>query len=122
MAPSGMIVRLTVDGRTLYWVDAKQWLDDILFIGGQTIVGMLPWIAMAFAGGKFQSPPPHTLRAFGGGSGLLAFFFSPASSRCSFGEPDLVSTPTPAVPVDDDNAGDGSLAPAALFLAALFPR
>ena len=115
-------MRLTVDGTTLFWLDANQLMYDILYVGGQTVVGMLPWLAMACAGPKFQPPPPHTLRAFGGGSGLLAFVFSPAVNRCSFGEPEFaVPKPTQSVAEAADDDGGGSLAPAALFLASLFP-
>ena len=78
--------------RVLLWVDTQQFVNDLLYIGAQTFVGILPWIAVSMSQGRLQAPA-HQLKAFGGGSGLLAFAFSPAANRVQFG-PELVDQVT----------------------------
>ena len=78
--------------RVLLWVDTQQFVNDLLYIGAQTFVGILPWIAVSMSQGRLQAPA-HQLKAFGGGSGLLAFAFSPAANRVQFG-PELVDQAT----------------------------
>ena len=61
------------------------------------MVGMLPWLAMAFSSGRLQPPPPEALtvlRNFGGGSGLLAYAFLQQSNRIT---PFLSSEPAAEV-------------------------
>ena len=78
--------------RVLLWVDTQQFVNDLLYIGAQTFVGILPWIAVSMSQGRLQAPGAPT-QAFGGGSGLLAFAFSPAANRVQFG-PELVDQVT----------------------------
>jgi hypothetical protein len=120
------VVRVSVDQHVCLWFDANQWIQDIVYIGAlqtaptadcvisraallcagcQTVFGMLPWLAIAATHGRMHPPPP-TLRAFGGGSGLLAFASSPAAQRCSFGEPEYEQDETATMVVAESTASE----------------
>ena len=118
-------LKLLVDDATLVWIDASQLASDLLYVGGQAFVGMLPWAAMAIAHGKITAAPTQHLRAFGGGSGLLAFAFAPAHQRVTFGD-----APAAGVTTEPTSAAAAADAPSPLTATGaaqsawntLFPR
>ena len=93
--------------------------------GAQTVVGILPWVAMAFANGRVQAPHSQ-LRIFGAGSGLLAFAFAPQRNRLQPGEPeqlqDAAADVSPACAREPSRPPPLAATALEAAFATLFPR
>ena len=78
---------------------------------------------MAIGHGRNNPPPSFQLKVFGGGSGLLAFAFSPQSKRLHCGEPGDTEPPAAAsIEVDAPAIVKAATDAADATWLALFPR